>query len=211
MCYLLHSTINKADPTGPSFVAPVLVFISVVRCHKRDIGKLQMAPNRAARPALGCTQLTWIICTSKWRRDWLHHYLYLWELLTCWMHILNQTPMHNPQDMPRGFFTVQTMGGAQYYIEPWLHETQFHMKQENLILKNWKIHLMEQRELWTNTKIGTDTCIHTHDNIRTIHTSTHGFCTVDTVGRTSIWYTADFAGFPTYKACQGLIVYHRYT
>ena len=27
---------------------------------------------------------------------------------------------------------------------------------------------------------------------------------VPTVGRTSIWYTADFAGFPTYKACRGL-------
>ena len=25
-----------------------------------------------------------------------------------------------------------------------------------------------------------------------------------TVGRTSIWYTADLAGFPTYKACRGL-------
>jgi hypothetical protein len=24
------------------------------------------------------------------------------------------------------------------------------------------------------------------------------------VGRTSIWYTANFAGFPTYKACRGL-------
>jgi hypothetical protein len=26
------------------------------------------------------------------------------------------------------------------------------------------------------------------------------------VGRTTIWYTADFAGFPTYKACRGQIV-----
>ena len=25
-----------------------------------------------------------------------------------------------------------------------------------------------------------------------------------TVWRTSTWYTADFAGFPTYKACRGL-------
>jgi len=25
-----------------------------------------------------------------------------------------------------------------------------------------------------------------------------------TVGRTSIWYTADFAGFTTYKACRSL-------
>ena len=22
----------------------------------------------------------------KWRKDWLHHFFYLWEVLTCWMH-----------------------------------------------------------------------------------------------------------------------------
>ena len=77
---------------------------------KRD---LQLAQNRAAQLALGCTQSSNIINMSispgsKWRRDWLHHSLYLWEVLTCWMHravCLNywhtaRTPMHTPQDMP---------------------------------------------------------------------------------------------------------------
>jgi len=27
---------------------------------------------------------------------------------------------------------------------------------------------------------------------------------LDTVGRTSIWYTADFGGYPTYKAWRSL-------
>ena len=50
------------------------------------------------------------------------------------------------------------------------------------VKKQVKIQLMEEWGLWSNTNIGTDTCIHTHDNIRTIHTCTHGFCVVD------MWY-----------------------
>ena len=33
--YLLDSTVNKAGPTGSSFVAPGLLFSRVVRCHKK--------------------------------------------------------------------------------------------------------------------------------------------------------------------------------
>ena len=85
-------------------------------------------------------ELILIICMSispgrKWR-DWLHHYFYLWEILTCWMHravCLNywhtaRTPMHTPQEVSSQSSPEQTMGGTQYYIEPWLHGTLFHIK-----------------------------------------------------------------------------------
>jgi hypothetical protein len=79
--------------------------------------KKQLTQNREAGLVLGCTQRANInICMSmspgwKWKKDWLHHYFYLWEVLTCWMHravYLNywhtaRTPMHTPQDMPRNF------------------------------------------------------------------------------------------------------------
>ena len=42
-----------------------------------------------------------------------------------------------------------------------------------------EIQLIEQQGLWSNANIGLDTCIHTHDNIHTIHTRTHGYSTVD--------------------------------
>jgi hypothetical protein len=90
-------------------------------------------------------QLEWAATNTqtgwKWRTDWLHHYFYSWEVLTCWMHqavCLNywhspQTPMHTPQDMPQEVSSQspspeQTIGGTQYYIEPWLHGTLFHIK-----------------------------------------------------------------------------------
>ena len=99
---------------------------------KTDLGKLQLAQNRAARLALGCTQRAnreHVSPDSKWRRDWLLHHLYLWEILTCWIHravCLNYrhtagTPTHTPQDMPPEVSSQspsqeQTMGSAQYYI-----------------------------------------------------------------------------------------------
>ena len=117
---------NSKAPTGPSFVAPWLLFSRVVRCHKKKDfwAKLQLAQNRAARLALGCTQRAninnmQVSLGSKWRREWLHHYLYFWEVLTFWMHraaCLNY------------WHTEQSMGGTQYYIEPWLHGTLFHIK-----------------------------------------------------------------------------------
>jgi hypothetical protein len=42
-----------------------------------------------------------------------------------------------------------------------------------------KVNLMQLQGLWSNTNIGTDTCIHTHDNIRTIHTRRYVFWVVD--------------------------------
>ena len=131
----LSTTVRSYRP----FFVSHLDYCSVVwsNATKRDLGKLKLAQNRAARLALGCTQRAniknmSISPGSKWRRDWLHQYVYLWEELTCWMHrvvCLNywhpaRTPMHTPQDMPPS--SEQTMGGAQYYIEPWLHGTLFH-------------------------------------------------------------------------------------
>ena len=37
---LLNNTINKAGPTGPSFVVPGLLFSHVVRCHKEGLQKI---------------------------------------------------------------------------------------------------------------------------------------------------------------------------
>ena len=54
--------------------------------------KKDLAQNREARLALDVhRELILIICMSispgsKWRRDWLHRYMYSWEVLTCWMH-----------------------------------------------------------------------------------------------------------------------------
>ena len=40
---LLNNTINKAGPTGPSFVTPGLLFSYVVRCHKERLRKIAVA------------------------------------------------------------------------------------------------------------------------------------------------------------------------
>ena len=109
---------------------------------KKDLGKLLLAQNRATRLDVH-RELILIICMSispgwKWRRDWLHHYFYLWEvLLTCWMHqaiCLNywhtaRTPMHTPQEASsQSSSPEQSMGDTRHYIEPWLHGTLFHIK-----------------------------------------------------------------------------------
>jgi hypothetical protein len=100
-----------------------------------------------------CTELILIVCMSispgsKWRRHWLHHcciYERYWAVcFNYWLTAL--TPMHTPQDMPRCLFTVpksrkdygrhtvlhraMTTSNSipQYYIEPWLHGTLFHIK-----------------------------------------------------------------------------------
>ena len=56
LLYLLNSTINKACHTGPSFVTPDYCSVVQSGATKRDVGKLQLAQNRAARLALGCIQ-----------------------------------------------------------------------------------------------------------------------------------------------------------
>ena len=60
MICLLNNTINKAGPTGPSFVK--LDDCSVVWSGATK--KRQLAPDRAARLALGCTQWANIACQS---------------------------------------------------------------------------------------------------------------------------------------------------
>ena len=57
LCFL-DIAINKTSPTGSGFIAPGLLISHTVwpSATKRDIGKLQLAQNRAARLALKCTQ-----------------------------------------------------------------------------------------------------------------------------------------------------------
>jgi hypothetical protein len=121
----LLNTINKAGPTGPSFATPWLLFSCVVRCHMAK----WLRTGQHGWPLDVHRKLILIICMSfspgwKWRRDWLHHYFYLGEVLTSWMHraaglnywlghpcIPHKRSLHSPSP-------EQTMGGTQYYIEP---------------------------------------------------------------------------------------------
>ena len=94
---------------------------------------------------------------SKWRRDWIHHYLYL----TCWMHqavCLNywhtaQPPMHTPQDMPQEV-SSQSKSRTDYGRHKALHRAMTtlisisHQVGSKIRFKRQiKIHLMEQRGL----------------------------------------------------------------
>ena len=129
------NTINKAGPTGP-----------VQSCGQVPQGKLQLAQNRAARLALGCTQrantnhmnvnLSWLKVEEKLTSSLLVFMI----RLTCWMHWTvclkywrtARTPMHTPWHMPQEVSSQsptpdQTMGGAQHYVEPWLRGTIFHI------------------------------------------------------------------------------------
>ena len=54
LLYLLNNTIKEAVPTGSGFVAPGLLLWS--GATKRDLGKLQLAQDRAARLALNRTR-----------------------------------------------------------------------------------------------------------------------------------------------------------
>ena len=143
--YLLNNTINKAGPTGPSFVASGLLFSCVVRCHKKGTYNWLRTEQHSwpldVHRELILIKRMLISPRWKWRRDGLHHYFYLWEILLCWKHravCLNywytaRTPMHIPQDMPQEVSSQspspeRTMGGTQYYLEPWLHGTLFHTK-----------------------------------------------------------------------------------
>ena len=45
---LNNNTINKAGPTGPSFVAPGLLFSRVVRCHKNGLGKIAIGSEQGS-------------------------------------------------------------------------------------------------------------------------------------------------------------------
>jgi hypothetical protein len=52
----LLNTINKAGPTGPSFVAPGLLFSSAVRCHKEGLRKITIGSEQGSLMALKSTQ-----------------------------------------------------------------------------------------------------------------------------------------------------------
>ena len=45
---LLNNTINKAGPTGPSFVTPGLLFSHVVRCHTEGLRKITVGSEQGS-------------------------------------------------------------------------------------------------------------------------------------------------------------------
>ncbi|CDQ59935.1 unnamed protein product [Oncorhynchus mykiss] len=103
------------------------------RATKKDLGKLQLTQNKAARLALGCTQranlnnihvnLSWLKVEARLTSSLLvfmrgfdmlnaPSYLNYWHTA--------RTPMHTPQDMLQEVSSQspspeQTMGGVQYY------------------------------------------------------------------------------------------------
>ena len=124
-----HDSMFSVGPTGPSFVAPGLLFSRVVRGHKKYLGKLQMTQNSTARLALGCTQrannnnvhvnLSWLKVEERLTSSLL--------ILMRGIDMLNaprflsinywhtaRTPMHTPQEVSsQSPNPEQTMGGAQ--------------------------------------------------------------------------------------------------
>jgi tellurite resistance-related uncharacterized protein len=68
-----------------------------------------------------------------------------------------QTPMHTPQDMPQEV-SSQSKSRTDYGRHTVLHRA-LTTWNSRLKKKQIKKHLMEQRGLWSNTNIGTDTCI----------------------------------------------------
>ena len=99
---------------------------------KKDLRKLQLAQNRAARLAPGCTQraninhmhvnLSWLKVEERLTSSLLVFIRGVDVECTEVCHPA-RTPMHTPQDMPPEVSSKsprpeQTMGGAQYYIEP---------------------------------------------------------------------------------------------
>ena len=151
MLCLLNNTISKAGPAGPSFVTPWLLFSHVVRCNKTC--KLQLAQNRAARMALGCTQganinnmyvnLFWLKVEERLTSSLLLFMrgIDMLNAPSCLSKILahsSDTNAYPTRHATRSLFTVpeQTMGGTHYYIEPWLHGTLFHINKLKFDLKN---------------------------------------------------------------------------
>jgi hypothetical protein len=133
-----HLPLQALDLSHPDYCSVVWSVAT-----KRDLGKLQLAQNRAARLALGCTQraninnmhvnLSWLkveeIFTSSllvFMRGMLISPSYLFELLAHSSDIhayprRHAVSSHSPSP-------EQTMGAAQYYIEPCLRGTLFHIK-----------------------------------------------------------------------------------
>ena len=132
LLYFLNNTINKIGPTGPSLVD--LDYCSVVwsGATRRDLGKLQLALNRAARLALGCTQranINNMHVNLSWLKveDRLYHYFVrcidMLKTQSCLFKRLAHSSDIYAQDMTpqvslQSPSPEQTMGGAQYYMEP---------------------------------------------------------------------------------------------
>ena len=57
-----HDTMNKAGPTGSSFVTPGLLFSRVVRCHKKGLKKITTGQHSWTLNVH--RELTSIICMS---------------------------------------------------------------------------------------------------------------------------------------------------
>jgi hypothetical protein len=107
---------------------------------KRDLGKLQMTQNRAARLALGRTQraninsmhvgLSWLKVEERLTSSLLVFVrsVDMQYAPRCQFKIL----AHSSQDMPevssQSPSQEQTMGGTQYYVKPWLHGTLLHIR-----------------------------------------------------------------------------------
>jgi hypothetical protein len=75
----------------------------------------------------------------------------------------------------------QTMGGAQYYIEPWLHGTLIPHQVTDAAVESYisliQIHLMEQRVLWCTQTLVHALYIHVRCNI--VVWWYYTFCIVD--------------------------------
>jgi hypothetical protein len=137
MLCILNSTINKAGSTGPSFVTPGLLFSCVV--------SFQLAQNSAAQLARGCTwrannnnmhvNLSWFKVEEKFTSSLLVSGIDMLNAPCCLFEPLaysSDTHAYPTRHATRGFFTGHKSrpdyGGAQYYIEPWLHGTLFHVR-----------------------------------------------------------------------------------
>ena len=197
---LLNSTINKAGPTGHSFVTPRLLFCRVIRCHKERLRKIAIVSEQGSTAGPWCIQrgnindmhvnLSWLKVEERLtlslivlvRGDMLNAPSCLFELLAH----SSGTHAYPTRHATRGLFRVPK-SKTDYMRCRVLHRAMTtwnsiphqvtHASSKMWRKKQIKIHLLEQRGLWSNTNIGT--CIQTHNNIRTIHTHTHGFCVVD--------------------------------
>jgi hypothetical protein len=158
---------------------------------KRDLGNCNwLRTGQQSWPLVVHHELTLIICMSispgsKWWRNWLDQYLYLLNAPSCLFELMahsSDTHAYATRQVTKGLFTVpksKTDYGRRTMLHGSIPHQVTHASRKNRFKNKIKIHLMGQRGLWSNTSIGTDTCIQTHDNnVRAIHIRTHGFCVV---------------------------------
>jgi hypothetical protein len=111
-CSVFLTTIKKAGPKGPSFVAPGLL------CHKEGLRKMIIGSGQGSTAG----PLTWMICMSifhgsKWRRDWLHSLLVFVRSVdmlntpSCLFNLLTHSSDTHPyptRHATRSLFTIPT-------------------------------------------------------------------------------------------------------